>query len=174
MAQQSPACAVVVCANPDGMRHGTRGNSNGVDLNRNFPASNWTEGPVAHKWNVHSDRCVRLSTGPKPNSEPEVQALMRLVDEVQPKCIVSIHSPLGLIDDPDATDLGRTMSERSGLPRTVIPNESTPGSFGSWAKELGIATITYELPNETVWDMLPVHLPLLEDVLEHGLAVAEP
>ncbi len=56
--------------------------------------------------------------------------------------------------------------------RTVLPTEDTPGSFGSWAKDVGIPAITYELPNMTVWDMLPVHLPLLRDLLEQGLAIA--
>jgi protein MpaA len=65
-------------------------------------------------------------------------------------------------------------SERTGMPRTVLPNEDTPGSFGSWAKDIGVATITYELPNMTVWNMLPLHLPILRELLEKGLAVVQP
>ena len=34
-------CAVVLAANPDGITRGTRGNANGVDLNRNFPSKDW-------------------------------------------------------------------------------------------------------------------------------------
>jgi protein MpaA len=101
-----------------------------------------------------------------------VDALVQVVDDLKPECVVSIHSPLGVVDDPDCTDLGRTLSERSGMPRTVLPTEDTPGSFGSWAKDVGLPTITYELPNMTVWDMLPVQLPLLRDLLEQGLAIA--
>jgi protein MpaA len=162
---------VILCANPDGLRNGTRGNSNGVDLNRNFPSSNWTVEPVTHKWNFDSDSCVRLSPGKAPCSEPEALALAQVVDDLKPECVVSIHSPLGLVDDPESTDLGQTLSERSGMPRTVLPNENTPGSFGSWTKDIGVATITYELPNATVWNMLPTHLPILRGLLEKGLAV---
>jgi protein MpaA len=142
-----------------------------VDLNRNFPSSNWAVDPVTHNWNFGSDHRVRLSPGEEPCSEPEALALTRVVEDLKPESIVSVHSPLGLIDDPERTDLGRMFSERSGLPRTVLPHENTPGSFGSWAKDVGIPTITYELPNMTVWDMLPVHLPILHELLEKGLAV---
>jgi len=173
MSRQSRSCAVILCANPDGVRHGTRGNANGVDLNRNFPSSNWTTEPVTHRWNVDSERRVRLSPGDIPCSEPEVVALTHVVNDLKPECIVSIHSPLGVIDDPEGTDLGRTLSERSGMPRTVLPTENTPGSFGSWTRDIGVATITYELPNATVWNMLPVHLPILRGLLEKGLAVTQ-
>ena len=97
--------------------------------------------------------------------------MTRVVSDLKPECIVSIHSPLGLIDDPECTDLGRSLAERSGMPRTVIPNEDTPGSFGSWTSDIGVATITYELPNTTVWNMLPCHLPILCELLEKGLEV---
>lgn len=171
---RSPACAVVLCANPDGMQYGTRGNANGVDLNRNFPSSNWRPDPVTHRWSVDSDHRVALSPGCQPASEPEVRALMQLVTDLEPRCVVSIHSPLGLIDDPDSTPLGSLLARRSGLPREVIPNYDTPGSFGSWAKDIGLPSITYELPDATIWEMLPVHLPILRDLIEHTFGIAEP
>ena len=168
----SPSCAVVLCANPDGLRLGTRGNANGVDLNRNFPSANWRSDPVLHQWQVDAAREVELSPGPAPASEPEVQALIRLVEDLEPACVVSIHSPLGLIDDPDSHPIGGALAARSGLPREVIPNEHTPGSFGSWARDMGLPSVTYELPNQTVWDMLPTHLPVLQALLEEGAGMA--
>lgn len=50
---------------------------------------------------------------------------------------------------------------------------TTPGSFGSWSHDKDLATITYELPNQSVWDMMPVHLPILGDLLELGLAMTQ-
>ena len=168
----SPACAVVLCANPDGVRLGTRGSANGVDLNRNFPSTNWRPDPVTHKWNEDGDSCVKLSPGISPSSEPEVGALIRLVTDLDPACVIAVHSPLGLIDDPESTPVGRMLADRTGLPRTVLPNHHTPGSFGSWAADIGIPSITYELPNQSVWDMLPVHLPVMCALIEHGLDAA--
>ena len=66
------------------------------------------------------------------------------------------------------------MAKRTGLPRTVLANVHTPGSFGSWTRDRGMPTITYELPNLSVWEMLPRHLPLLRSILERGLALTSP
>lgn len=171
--ERSRSCAVILCANPDGLHRGTRGNANGVDLNRNFPSSNWTAGRVRHRWDLDSASLVELSTGERPCSEPEVLALTGVIDDLQPECVVSIHSPLGLVDDPERTDLGRTLAAWSGMPRTVLPVDDTPGSFGSWARDRELAAITYELPNMSVWDMLAVHLPILSALLEHGLSLGK-
>lgn len=166
----SDTCAVILCANPDGVQLGTRGNANGVDLNRNFPSRNWRDTAVTHRWSFAGDERVALSPGSYAGSEPETAALMRVIERLDPELVISIHSPLGLIDDPDDTTLGAHLADLSGLPRTVMDTGSTPGSFGSWSADDQLPTITYELPNQSVWEMLPVHLPILDALLEQGLA----
>ena len=48
--------AVILCGNPDGLLRGTRGNVRGVDLNRNFPTSNWSPDPVHYKSRANDAR----------------------------------------------------------------------------------------------------------------------
>ena len=58
--------AVILCGNPDGMLRGTRGNGRGVDLNRNFPTSNWSPEPVCYKSRANNARDIALSPGTEP------------------------------------------------------------------------------------------------------------
>jgi Zinc carboxypeptidase len=78
--------------NPDGLATGTRRNGNDVDLNRNWPGSLYPS-------------TVTSGSGPYPMSEPENQAVQRLVNAIgsrQPlDWAVSYHQPLSTIDcDP--------------------------------------------------------------------------
>ncbi|MGK0153168.1 MAG: protein MpaA [Neolewinella sp.] len=73
----------VPVVNPDGYAKRRRLNSNGVDLNRNFPAKNRQE---------------RRLHGAKGLSEPESRALAELLDRHQPARIVSIHQPVACVD----------------------------------------------------------------------------
>lgn len=158
-------CAVVLAANPDGLVRGTRANANGVDLNRNFPANNWQEADVCHRWEAGRPQEVELSSGDEAASEPETQALINLIADLQPKHIVSMHGPLACIDDPLASPLGQWMARETGLPLVPDIGDPTPGSFGSWCAEEGLPVITYELPAESLWSMQDKHLAVLHSLL---------
>lgn len=122
-------------ANPDGFAHQTRTNTHGVDLNRNYPASNYRSGTK------HGESAL---------SEPESAAIHRVLDQFQPRRIVSIHQVLRsggpCIDhDGPAGRLAAAMAAHCDLPVNKLGGRS--GSLGSYAGEtLSIPIITFELP----------------------------
>lgn len=162
-------CTVVICpvVNPDGLLAGTRANSNGVDLNRNYPTGNWTEeGKGGKYWG-----------GPKPGSEPETKVVLDLLSNFQPSRIVSIHSPLHNVNyDGPAERLARAMAERNGYDVEPDIGYPTPGSFGTFAgREKQIPTITLELPEGTAESLWPENREaLLEAVKPSAILVPSP
>ena len=140
---------VISLANPDGMTRKRRTNARGVDLNRNFPATNWKQTPRGLFWN-----------GPGPLSEPESKLLHDLVLREKPVRILSIHSISrgrhGVNFDGPAKALAGAMAQENGYKVLQTMGYATPGSFGSWAGiDLSIPTITLELiasePAEAAW-----------------------
>jgi protein MpaA len=118
-------------ANPDGAARNSRYNAHGIDLNRNFSASN----------RINSSRF-----GYRPFSEPETRAIALLIRQYAPDRIVSIHQPLACIDyDGPSLALAHRIAEHCNLPLKKLG--AKPGSLGSYAGlTLGIPVITLELP----------------------------
>ena len=141
-AYQNRRVVVVPVANPDGLARGTRINAREIDLNRNFPAKNFSVG-----------KKDRYFGGEQPASEPESQLLIELVESWQPDRIITLHAiPRGKhgnnFDGP-AEDLAKTMSRHNEYSVLKSIGYPTPGSFGSWAGiDRQIPTITLELPSD--------------------------
>lgn len=138
--------AFVLCANPDGVALGTRGNANGVDLNRNFATSNWEASPVPSRSILEASRDTLLSPGSAPGGEPETRALTALIEMLKPVSILSMHSPIGCVDAPAQTSLVQGLRSTFGLPWVPDIGYSTPGSLGTWCKERHLECVTLELP----------------------------
>lgn len=137
---QDATVVLIRNANPDGAVRGRRTNARGVDINRNFPASNWQR--IVHP--------TRGSSGEHPLSEPESRVIWRIVDHFRPHRIVAIHSTVGepMVNyDGPARDLAERMSQFNGYPVRSSIGYPTPGSLGNYAgNDLQIPIITLELP----------------------------
>lgn len=135
----------IPCLNPDGMQMNKRTNSNGVDLNRNFPTKNWgkNEGENATCNDENSDYYGGKSSG----SEIETQFLIDTIDEFKPKLILTLHAPYKVVNyDGPAKDVAEKISQIINYPVEASIGYPTPGSFGTYAGiERQIPTITLEL-----------------------------
>jgi murein peptide amidase A len=132
---------VIPIANPDGTAAHTRYNANGVDLNRNFPTADWENQAIAYwKKKMKSDK--RRYPGPAPESEIETRCLMKQFADFQPDFIISIHTPLGVLD-LDGPKLSSPPAFRP-LPWQSLGN--FPGSLGRymWA-DRNVPVLTIEL-----------------------------
>ncbi|MFN9371828.1 MAG: M14 family zinc carboxypeptidase [Planctomycetaceae bacterium] len=138
---------LVRCTNPDGLEGRFSLNSRGVDLNRNFPGSNWSK---------TTDR----RSGSKAASEPETAALVKLLTDFKPTLLVHVK---------DSRDVGRINSEGNCVELAdqvarlrkfeVMRNAGTKttGSLENFAaSRLNTPALTVLLPLErddsTAWD----------------------
>jgi hypothetical protein len=88
---------VIPVLNPDGWDLKTRTNAHGIDVNRNFPSHDWNELALKY-WRTKMKSNPRRYPGAKPGSEPETQCAMAQIEDFKPDFIISIHTPLGVLD----------------------------------------------------------------------------
>lgn len=132
----------IPCLNPDGLENNTRSNSNGVDINRNFPTTNWG----GSQGNVSFD----FYGGENPASEIETKFVMEILEEYSPDIILTLHSPYRVVNyDGPAKEIAEKIGEIIGYPVSSDIGYSTPGSFGTYAGvERNIPVITLELDDK--------------------------
>jgi len=115
---------LVRTANPDGRVAATRQNARGVDLNRNFP------------WRWRTGARGTYFPGRNAGSEPETQALMRLVGRVQPQLAIYYHQHLGITVRARGADAAvqREYARLTELPLRSLPDHR--GTAVGWENHL--------------------------------------
>src|SRR5690606_35181087 len=88
---------VVPILNPDGLVKKSRLNGREVDLNRNFPTEDWDE-LALKSWREKTKSNPRRYPGDGPASEPETACAIEHIKDFKPDFIISIHTPLGVLD----------------------------------------------------------------------------
>lgn len=133
--EKTVSLTIVEDLNPDGRAAFTRSNANGVDINRNFPASNFdTQEPAS---------------GGVPLNQPESRLLFDLIMRTNPELVLVVHSWEGkqfVNYDGPARLVAERFARECGMP--LIPSTEfspTPGSLGSYfGRDRNTAVVTIE------------------------------
>lgn len=145
---------VIPILNPDGVKVKTRYNANKIDLNRNFPTKDWDDLALKY-WKISSNSNPRRYPGENSASEPETKCALRHIEDFKPDFIISIHTPLNVLDFD-----GPKVSppKFSYLPWRSLGH--FPGSLGRYMwSERKTPVLTMELK-----DSLPATNKTLEDL----------
>ena len=158
-------------------RKPTRTNARGVDVNRNFPTSDWSA-KAQKMWASRYNKDKRRFPGKHALSEQETIFQVNLINRYNPQKVVSVHAPLTLLDydGPSfsqdkgvvAKELLIQMSDAAG--KYKISNYPFfPGSLGNWAgNERRIPTFTLELPNSD-WNKTDRYFKLFRTAIHHAI-----
>jgi protein MpaA len=165
---EEATCAIVLCANPDGVAAGTRANARGVDLNRNFPAASWRPGTtpsytpgIDPALRVPANRTNRASCGEAPLSEPESAALAALIERLDPALVLDLHAPLALVLTTPLVPAGpaEELAAAAALELTDELGSPVPGALRDWLVDRGTPCLTYEVEHAGLPALFARHLP---------------
>ncbi len=152
---------VAPIANPDSFfkKYPSRTNHKGIDINRNLPTKDFSSDAI-RLWKSRYRKDGRRFPGETAGSEPETQFQLKLMETFGPEKIISVHSPLTMLDydgpmghfeggeiGTKANQLLIQMAE-SARGYRIKNYPFFPGSLGNYAgNERNIPTYTLELPS---------------------------
>jgi protein MpaA len=114
--------------NPDGQANQTRGNGNGVDLNRNFP----------YEWGPLGAPGDSQYSGSGPGSEPETQAFIAFTQRIRPRLTLWYHQNAFLVQPSQRADgpLRKKYAELTGLPYETLSGTGSTfsGIAATWVR----------------------------------------
>ncbi|HEY5183629.1 MAG TPA: DUF2817 domain-containing protein [Actinomycetes bacterium] len=128
---------VITTMNPDGYAANRRTNARGVDLNRNFPSTDWRRRGAG----------TTTYSGPTAGSEPETKALVAFLARIKPRTTVILHQPFGLVDYSGGDrSVAVLLGRQTGL--TVRSLGASGGNLTTWHMQRlgGTTAVTLELP----------------------------
>ena len=155
----------IPCLNPDGFLNKTRCNSNGVDLNRNFPTKNWISG-----------KKDKYFGGNTPASEIETMFLIQVIEKYKPDLILTLHEPYRIVNyDGPASGIAKELSKITGYKVEENIGYPTPGSFGTYCgieRNIPVITLEFAPTVESEDAVLPIETPenlgcLYDKVMEY-------
>lgn len=150
---------VVPAFNLDGVIRSTRGNGNGVDLNRNMATNDWSA----------EVKNPRYHPGSAPNSEPETKALVAFLESFKPVFVLSLHSWHPVLNvNGDCMREASVIAQWTGYKIDDSIGYPTPGCLGTYCGlERDMPTLTYEIERGLATSqILELHVPAIEEALK--------
>jgi murein peptide amidase A len=144
---------VVPNVNPDGIAINQRYNAHNVNLDRNFPSSDWIS-----DIGLSNGQVLPQGGGPTPLSEPEARALADLANGLQLRASISFHASGSVVSAnkvADSTAIATLYARSVGYDTVFANPEATfgytlTGELETWVGEkFGTPAILIELPTAT-------------------------
>ncbi len=143
---------IVPNLNPDGIALGRRYNVNNVNIDRNFPSSDWIS-----DISLVNGQVLPRGGGVVPLSEPETKAIADLTSSLQLRAAISYHASgavVGANKVADSVAIGSRYAAGAGYGTVFYDPEATfgytlTGEYETWIGEkLGAPAILIELPTK--------------------------
>lgn len=145
--------------NFEGVIFKTRGNGNGVDLNRNLPTKDWSP----------EVKTPRYHPGPFAGSENENKGLIEYLEKKKPVFILSLHSWHPVLNvNGDCRAVAEILAQRTGYKIDDDIGYPTPGCLGTFTGlERHLPTITYEIERGlSAEKIIEIHVPAIMESLK--------